>query len=150
MTRLHDLLMHSFKVWIHMKSKFCVMKYATLCPSPESSRPPPLHYTKGKGCRGREREREREIGEPLVFTHRSPLFLRPTAATAATTRYCQTPDGRTAVRPRPYMHPQRAAEYRGQREGLDGWSHNELGLETTLGPDDPILGRQSDEDEFKI
>ena len=38
----------------------------------------------------------------------------------------------------------------GQREGLDGWSHNELGLETTLGPADPISGRQSDEDEFKI
>ena len=42
-----------------MKSKFCVMKYATLCPSPESSRPPPLHYTKGKGCRGTEGERDR-------------------------------------------------------------------------------------------
>ena len=48
------------------------------------------------------------------------------------------------------MHPQRAARDRGQREGLDGWSHNELGLETTLGPDDPISGRQSDEDELKI
>ena len=48
------------------------------------------------------------------------------------------------------MHSQRAARDRGQREGLDGKRHNELGLETTLGPNDPISGRQSDEDEFKI
>ena len=125
-----------------MKFKFCVKKYATLCPSPDRR-----HYIiqKAKAAEGL-RGREREIGEPLVFTHRSPLFLRPTA-TAATTRYCQTPDGRTAVRPGRLTEAIHASTescmgQRGQREGLDGWSHNELGLETTLGPDDPILGRQ--------
>ena len=41
--------------------------------------------------------REREIGEPLVFTHRSPLF--PPSVLPTTTRYCQT-----AMRPWPYMH----------------------------------------------
>ena len=98
-----------------MKPKFCVEKYATLYPSPDRR-----HYIiqKAKAAEG-----QREIGEPLVFTHRPPLFLRPTA----TTRYCQTPDGRMAVRPgwrRPYMHPQRAARDRGQRE-RPGWKESQ-------------------------
>ena len=98
-------------------------------------------------------QREREIGEPLVFTHRPPLFLRPTAT-----------DGDDPILPDPrrtdgcaarlaeaiHASTESCVGQRGQREGLDGWSHNELGLETTLGSDDPILIRQSHEDDFKI
>ena len=93
-------------------------------PLPES-RPPPLHYTKGKGCRGTERERERD--RRAISIH-APISTFPSLRPPSNDPIL--PDGRQG--------PGHTCIHRGLH-GIEGPSYNELGLETTLGQDNPII-----------
>ena len=128
-----------------MKSKFCVEKYATLYPSSDRR-----HYIiqKAKAAEGERDRRAISIHAPTSTFPQADGDgrRRPDIARPQTDGWLcgQAGGGHTCIHRE--LH---GTEGRGK--GLDGKSHNELGLETTLGPDDPILlGSQSHEEGFKM